>query len=189
MRYVYPATVEQDEDGQFIVNFRDVPEALTSGETLEEALAEAVDCLVVALDGYVDERGPRPLPRPSRSHPGEHPVSVPPLIAAKLALHDAMRDAGLTPAALAERLGLSEAAARRLARSWPPLPDRGAQAALTILAGECRAGTRSPGRSGAGAASARSRPGAGRHPCRQCWGAEGRSTSAAVRAAVARQPR
>jgi antitoxin HicB len=39
---------------------------------------------------------------------------VPPLIAAKLALHDAMRDAGLTPAALAERLGLSEAAARRL---------------------------------------------------------------------------
>jgi antitoxin HicB len=49
----YPATIEQDEDGQFIVSFRDVPEALTSGETLEEALAEAVDCLVVALDGYV----------------------------------------------------------------------------------------------------------------------------------------
>jgi antitoxin HicB len=114
MRYVFPATVEQDEDGQFIVSFRDVPEALTSGETLEEALAEAVDCLVVALDGYVDKRKPRPLPRPSRSHPGEHAVSVPPLIAAKLGLHDAMRDAGLTPAALAERLGLSEAAARRL---------------------------------------------------------------------------
>ena len=101
MRYVYPATVEQDEDGQLIVGFRDVPEALTSGETLEEALAEAVDCLVVALDGYVDERRPRPLPRLSRSRAGEHPIAVPPLIAAKLALHDAMRTAALTPPALA----------------------------------------------------------------------------------------
>jgi len=114
MRYVYPATIEQDEDGQFIVSFRDVPEALTSGETLDEALTEAVDCLVVALDGYVDERRPRPLPRPSCSRPREHAVTVPPLIAAKLALHDAVRDAGLSPAALAERLALSEPAARRL---------------------------------------------------------------------------
>ena len=114
MRYVYPATVEQDEDSQFIVSFRDVPEALTSGETLDEALAEAIDCLVVALDGYIDERHPRPIPRPSRSRPGEHAVAVPPLIAAKLALHDAMHDEGLAPATLAERLGVSERAARRL---------------------------------------------------------------------------
>jgi antitoxin HicB len=114
MHYVYPATIEEDEDGHLVVGFRDVPEALTSGETLEEALAEAVDCLVVALDGYVDERRPRPLPQPSRSRAGEHAIAVPPLIAAKLALHDAMRAANLEPAALAERLGTGEAAARRL---------------------------------------------------------------------------
>ncbi len=83
----YPATTEQDEDGQFIVSFPDVPEAPTSGETLEEALAEAVGCLVVALDGYVDERRPRPVPRPSQIRPGEHAIAVPPFIAAKLALH------------------------------------------------------------------------------------------------------
>jgi antitoxin HicB len=63
MRYVYPANVEQDEDGQFIVSFRDVPEALTSGGTLDEALVEAVNCLVVALDGYVADEPPRPIPR------------------------------------------------------------------------------------------------------------------------------
>jgi antitoxin HicB len=114
MRYVYPATIEQDEDGQFIVSFRDVAEALTSGETLDEALTEAVDCLVVTLDGYVDDRRPRPIPRPSRSRPGEHAIAVPPLIAAKLALHDAIRNAGVTSTALAERLGVSEPAARRL---------------------------------------------------------------------------
>jgi len=72
MRYVYPAAVEQDEDGQFIVSFRDVPEALTSGETLDEALAEAVDCLVVALEGYVDDRSPQSIPRPSQIRSGEH---------------------------------------------------------------------------------------------------------------------
>jgi antitoxin HicB len=118
----YSATIGQDEDGQFIVSFRDVPEALTSGETLDQALTEAVDCLVVTLDGYVDDRRPRPIPRPSRSRPGEHAVAVPPLITAKLALHDAVRDAGLTPTALAERLGMSEPAARRLLelgdRAW-----------------------------------------------------------------------
>jgi len=114
MRYVYAASIEEDEDGQLIVGFRDVPEALTSGETLEEALAEAVDCLVVALDGYVDERRPRAIPRPSRSRAGEHAIAVPPLIAAKLALHDAMHAAGLSSVALARRLGVSEPAARRL---------------------------------------------------------------------------
>ena len=114
MRYVYAASIEEDEDGQLIVGFRDVPEALTSGETLEEALAEAVDCLVVALDGYVDERRPRAIPRPSRSRAGEHAIAVPPLIAAKLALHDAMRTAALRPPVLAERLRVSEPVARRL---------------------------------------------------------------------------
>ena len=114
MRYVYPAIVEEDEDGQLIVSFRDVPEALTSGRTLGEALAEAVDCLVVTLDGYVDDRRPRPIPRPSRIRSGDHAVALPPLVAAKLALHDAMRDAGMEAAALAARLGLSEPAARRL---------------------------------------------------------------------------
>ena len=114
MRYVYPAAVEQDEDARFIVSFRDVPEALTSGDTLDEALAEAVDCLAVALDGYVDERRPQPIPEPSRSRPGEHAVAVPPLIAAKLALHDAMRGAGLTPAGLAERLDASKSTVRQL---------------------------------------------------------------------------
>jgi antitoxin HicB len=114
MRYVYPANVEQDEDGQFIVSFRDVPEALTSGRALDEALVEAVDSLVVALDGYVADQPPRRIPRPSRGRPGERAVAVPPLIAAKLALHDAIREAGVAPATLAERLGVSEPAARRL---------------------------------------------------------------------------
>lgn len=66
-----PATVERDED----VGFRDVPDALASGETLDEVLTEAVDGLVVALDGYADERRARPIPRPSHSRPREYSVA------------------------------------------------------------------------------------------------------------------
>ena len=52
----------------------------------------------------------------------ESRIAVPPLIAAKLTLHDATRAVGLTAAALAERLAVSEPTA---ARSWPSFPDRG----------------------------------------------------------------
>ena len=41
-------------------------------------------------------------------------MAVPALVAAKLALHAAMRERGMTAAALADRLGLDEPAVRRL---------------------------------------------------------------------------
>ena len=44
-QFVYPADVERDETGYLLVTFPDFPEAGTDGETLEEALAEAADCL------------------------------------------------------------------------------------------------------------------------------------------------
>jgi antitoxin HicB len=113
--YLYPAAVEPDEAGRLVVSFRDVPEALTDGATLADALTEAEGALVAALAGYVDDaRRPRPLPRPSRPQPGKHPVAVPVLVAAKLALHEAMREAGLNGAGLARRLDLPETAVRRL---------------------------------------------------------------------------
>ena len=71
-----------------------------------------LDCLVAALDGYVALR--RAIPRPSRPRRGEKAVVLPPLIAAKLALYQAMHDSGLTRTALAERLGITEGAVRKL---------------------------------------------------------------------------
>ena len=95
LRFAYPATFEP-EDGGYIVSFRDVPGANTEGDDEAEALAEAQDALVVALGHYVERR--LPLPEPSRPRPGERPVAMPSLIAAKLALYQAMRVAGLSRA-------------------------------------------------------------------------------------------
>ena len=56
----------------------------------------------------------RDIPEPSRPKRGQESVSLPPLVAAKLALYEAMRDAGVSGTSLARRLGLTEGAVRRL---------------------------------------------------------------------------
>lgn len=103
MRYVYPVTLEIDEAGRVVASFPDVPEALTDGADEGEALSEARDALRAALAGYVQAR--RPLPQPSRSKGRQ--IALPPLIAAKLAIYQAMRERGLSNVALGARLGLS----------------------------------------------------------------------------------
>ena len=110
--FTYPVTAERDEAGYFLVTFPDVPEAGTDGETESEAFSETADSLIAALGGYI-ELG-RDIPAPSRPKRGQPVVTLPPLVAAKLALYQAMRDNGLTRVGLGERLGVSEGAVRRL---------------------------------------------------------------------------
>jgi len=71
----------------------------------------AEDALVTALRFYIEEGGP--LPRPSAAN-GRPLAVVPPLVAAKLALHDAMLAGGVSNVVLGRRLGLEEKAVRRL---------------------------------------------------------------------------
>ena len=112
MRYAYPCVLAPEESGGFSVSFPDVPEALTCGDDRAEALERAEDALAVALAGYVHDR--RDIPVPSAAGKGQELVSVPPVVAAKIALYTAMRDQGMTKVALAARMGLSEAAVRKL---------------------------------------------------------------------------
>lgn len=112
MRYVYPAKLVRQREGGYLVRIPDVPEALTEGETREQALAEAQDALAAALSGYVLAR--RKIPVPSRVKAGQPAVYLPSLIAAKLALYQTMREQRINNVALAKRLGISETAVRRL---------------------------------------------------------------------------
>ena len=109
--FTYPIDIETDEAGFVLVTFPDVPEAGTDGVSVDEALAGASDSLIAALGGYIQDRRPIPNPSPAR---GRNTVALPPLIAAKLALYQSMVDHKLTRVALAEKLGLSEGAIRRL---------------------------------------------------------------------------
>lgn len=111
MRYIYPAILSADEDGRIMVSFPDIPEALTDGADEMEALREGRDALAVALSGYVHEH--RDIPRPSAIETGRY-ISVPPSVAAKISLYQAMRRRNMDCPELARRMEISEAAARRL---------------------------------------------------------------------------
>ena len=82
MRFVYPVLLTVDpDDGGYVVTCRDVPEAITQGETIEEALEEAADALDEALCGRINHA--RGIPESSARQIGEWLVSVPETTAPK----------------------------------------------------------------------------------------------------------
>ena len=87
MQYEYPCVLEPERDGGFSVSFPDVPEALTCGDSRDEALAMAEDALAVALDAYM--RSGKRVPPPSPATGQQDLVSVSPNLAARLAHYNA----------------------------------------------------------------------------------------------------
>ena len=61
----YPAEIERDEDGRFVVTFPDFGWGATDGTTLDEALDEAKDLLRELITTTM--RKGRALPEPSRA--------------------------------------------------------------------------------------------------------------------------
>jgi antitoxin HicB len=102
MMRAYPATLTPDPNGGFTVTFRDVPEAITEGDSREEALLRAEDALESALAMYVAAKAPLPVPSPEEA--GEALVPLSALGMAKTGLYQAMREQGVGNAELARRL-------------------------------------------------------------------------------------
>lgn len=64
MNVLYPALFEHDKSAKrYTVSFPDLPEAMTEGATLEEAIFNASEVLTLTLEGRVDEgiEVPRPF--------------------------------------------------------------------------------------------------------------------------------
>lgn len=71
----FPARFTPEPDGGFSVTFRDVPEAITQGDTMEEAREMAADALRTAAEFYIEAC--RPLPTPSAPRDGEQLIALP----------------------------------------------------------------------------------------------------------------
>jgi antitoxin HicB len=109
----YPAHFEPDKKaGGFIVTFRDIPEAITQGETEEEALAMAVDALLTSMDFYFEDK--RPVPPPSAAKRGERLISLPASVSSKVLLLNEMLSQKVAPSELARRLGTTRQEVNRL---------------------------------------------------------------------------
>ncbi len=108
----YPARIDEAGPNDFVVQFVDVPEALTGGATREAAWAGAGDVLAAAIETYLELDRAIPPPRPAG--PGETDVALDPTIAARVELRRLMAEQGVTGRNLAQRLGKDEKAVRRM---------------------------------------------------------------------------
>lgn len=105
----YPITLGHSDEG-WVVTFPDFPEAVTQGDTREEAMRNAVDCLDEAIAARVFAREPLPL----ASLGGDARVSPSVTVALKAALNDAVRVRKLTIRKFAQSLDVGETEARRI---------------------------------------------------------------------------
>jgi antitoxin HicB len=112
MNLSYPVTLKHYQGGQVGAFFADVPEAITAGKNEAEALDLAQDALTVALSSYLDDG--RPLPLPSKAKRGQPLVILPPRIAIKLAIHEAMCEQEVTQVQLGELLCIDGRQVRRI---------------------------------------------------------------------------
>ena len=110
--YNYPAEIERDEDGRYVVAFPDFGWGATDGATRDEALLEARDLLRELIAATMREG--KDLPEPSRAT-RRRPMVVPPVpIALKAALYEAFLRAGVSKRRLARDLDVAESEVRRM---------------------------------------------------------------------------
>src|SRR5262249_162311 len=98
----YPALFEPEGKG-FVVTFPDIPEAITEGNSADEAMDYAVDALATILSEYINRRMEIPEPRRARGKTVRW-VRLPALAEAKIGLYRVMRTNQVRKAELARRL-------------------------------------------------------------------------------------
>ncbi len=129
--FLYPVTLKRDKESGFVATFPDIPEAITQGETREEALSAARDALETALDFYFEDK--REIPLPSQPKRGQAVVELPSSLAAKVLLLNEMIRQRVRPAELARRLKTTPQEVNRLTDVQHTTRIDGIAAALKVL--------------------------------------------------------
>lgn len=128
MEIRYPAKVESQGDGSYLVQFIDLPDTFTEGRTKEEALFNAVEVLSAMLAWRLDEAKDVPVPSPKVK--GAHYIAPDAKTQAAMLLRLARGEKSLSE--LARALETSWPAVKRLEdpTHWPSLKtlDRAAAA-------------------------------------------------------------
>jgi antitoxin HicB len=107
----YPVVLQRDDNDTWLVTFPDFEDAVTFGETPDEALAHGVDALETVIISRMKHKLSVPTPSPARGRPL---VTIPPLIAAKALLYKELKEQRVSINELARRLGCEYPVAHRL---------------------------------------------------------------------------
>jgi len=130
--FMYPITLTPDaKDGGFVVTFVDIPEAITQGDSQQQALEAAKDALESALDFYFEDK--RAVPPPSKAKRGQHVVELAASLSAKVLLLNEMVTQNVRPAELARRLNTTPQEVNRLTNVKHTTRIDGIAAALQAL--------------------------------------------------------
>jgi antitoxin HicB len=130
--YAYRALFEPgNRRGNIVVTFPDVPEVVTQGRGAADARAMAEEALGLVLLTYL-ERG-MSLPKPRARGRELVEIAVEPDVAAKLAVLEAFKAAGIRKSELARRIGKDEKEVRRILDPRHPTKLPALTAALRAL--------------------------------------------------------
>lgn len=110
MNVLYPAKISKESDGHYFVKFLDFSEAVTDGETLDEALFNASEVLTLTLEGRMEEG--MKIPKASKKGQGSHLIAPSARVQSAILFHLARQ--GYSKAELARALGTSWPAIQRL---------------------------------------------------------------------------
>jgi antitoxin HicB len=109
----YPAILEKDpETGTIMVSFPDIPFAHSVGDDETEALLNAEAALVTAFEICEEKR--EAIPTPSVPEAGQSLVSLPVIVAGKVALYNAMLSESKRKADMARLLNIAPTLVDRL---------------------------------------------------------------------------
>jgi len=111
-RFEYAVMLTPADEGGFVVTCRDLPQLVTQGEYVADALSEASDAMDEVFAAYM--KGKLAFPTPSKARRGEYRVAPPAETMAKAALYVAMKEAHRHERTLAKQLGVDEKEVRRL---------------------------------------------------------------------------
>jgi antitoxin HicB len=122
MNVLYPAQISFDkDDNRYLVKFPDIPEAITEGESEEEAFFNASEVLTLAIEGRLEEN--LGIPQPSCCTEGLVLISPSVRAQAALLIRWAKLHGDHTTSEIARSLNTSWPAISRLEspKHWPSL--------------------------------------------------------------------
>lgn len=98
----YPVKLVDNQEGGFMLEFRDLPEVNTEIWDMSELQSVGVDALVTALDLYFEHN--RKFPEPSEPVEGEVTVNLPLSVVVKMLLLNALVASNMRPCDLARKM-------------------------------------------------------------------------------------
>ncbi len=107
----YPVRITPDGDS-FMVQFPDIPEAITCGDSLKQAKEMAHDALLTALELYFEDL--RVVPAPSKLKKGQDYIELPASIAVKVQLLNELVRQRVKQVDLAKRMHISPTQVNRI---------------------------------------------------------------------------